>query len=87
MIEIKIPKLGHGSVEAKIVYWHKKAGDRVRAGESVVEIMTEKVNFEIEAPSDGVITEILVPADEFAAEDAVVARIQGTSSLDKGNSQ
>ena len=79
MIEIKIPKLGHGSVEAKVVYWHKKVGDSVRSGESVVEIMTEKVNFEIEAPSDGVITEILVPADEFAAENAVVARIQGTS--------
>jgi len=79
MIEIKIPKLGYGSVEAKVVHWHKKVGDPVRAGDSIVEIMTEKVNFEIEAPSDGVLTEILVPVDEFAAENAVVARIQGSS--------
>ncbi len=83
MIEIKIPELGHGSVEAKVVYWHKKVGDSVRTGENVVEVMTEKVNIEIEAPSDGVVAEILVPVDGFAAADAVVARIQGTSLLTK----
>jgi 2-oxoisovalerate dehydrogenase E1 component len=41
--------------EGKLVRWLKKAGDRVRAKETVVEIETDKAVVEIEAPADGIL--------------------------------
>ena len=74
-IEITIPALCHGSPEVKIVVWHKKVGESVNVGDLLVEVMTEKVNIEIDAPVNGVITAILVPEDGFAAVGAVIARM------------
>ena len=74
-IEITIPDLCHGSPEAKIVVWHKKVGDGVKIGDVLVEVMTEKVNVEIDAPVDGVIIEILLLEEDLAPVGAVIGRI------------
>lgn len=74
-IEITVPDLCHGSPEAKIVVWHKKVGELVKIGDPLVEVMTEKVNIEIDAPVDGVITEILIPEDDMASVGTVIARM------------
>ncbi len=52
-VEIAIPKLGMTMREAKIARWNKKSGDRVEKGEVILVIETEKISYEIEAPSDG----------------------------------
>jgi pyruvate/2-oxoglutarate dehydrogenase complex dihydrolipoamide acyltransferase (E2) component len=41
--------------EATVVLWLKRPGETVRQGEAVAEVETEKVTFEIEAPTDGVL--------------------------------
>ncbi|WP_181444184.1 AAA family ATPase [Pseudoxanthomonas sp. z9] len=57
-VELRVPKLPDGDEEAALATWHKRVGDRVRQGESIVDIETEKVVLEVPAPSDGVLAEI-----------------------------
>jgi len=44
-------------------------------GELLVEVMTDKVNVEVESPASGTLAEILVQADEAAPVGAAIARI------------
>ena len=57
--EIKVPTLGESIVEATIGKWMKQVGDPVAAGESLVDLETDKVNVEIAAEQDGVLEQIL----------------------------
>jgi len=63
-IEILLPKMGESVAEATIIKWLKKEGDSVEADEPIVEIATDKVDSEVPAPEDGVITKILVSEDD-----------------------
>ena len=53
--ELTMPKMGFDMTEGKLAQWLKKVGDPVKRGEPVAEIETDKVNIEVEAPSDGVL--------------------------------
>ncbi|MCW5851493.1 MAG: 2-oxo acid dehydrogenase subunit E2 [Anaerolineae bacterium] len=53
--EIKIPKLGMAMREATVVKWLKADGEAVTQGEPIVEIESEKINFQVEAPASGVL--------------------------------
>ncbi|MCL6633230.1 MAG: 2-oxo acid dehydrogenase subunit E2 [Alicyclobacillus herbarius] len=61
--EVIMPKLGMGMEQGTVVAWQKRVGDPVRKGECVVEIRSEKIEFEVESPVDGVLLDILVPDD------------------------
>lgn len=74
-VEIKVPQLGESIVEATIMRWLKKEGDPVTAGESVVELETDKVNTEIPAEQDGVIGKILHGEGETVNVGEVIATI------------
>lgn len=67
MPPITMPQLGESVTEGTIGRWLKKPGDRVERDESLVEIITDKVNAEIPSPSAGVLERI------SAEEGAVVA--------------
>lgn len=58
--EIKVPQLGESVSEATVAQWLKKVGDAVGADEPIVELETDKVTLEVNAPSAGVITEIKI---------------------------
>lgn len=51
--EILMPKLGATMETGTIVKWLKKEGDRVQAGEPLLEIMTDKITIEVEAAESG----------------------------------
>lgn len=74
-IEVRMPDFGGDAHEATIVAWHRQVRDRVAQGELLVEVMTDKVNIEVEAPVAGVVTAILHAADETVAAGSVIARI------------
>lgn len=57
-VEIVVPQLGESVSEATIAKWHKKAGDPVNVDELVVELETDKVTLEVNAPATGTIGEI-----------------------------
>ena len=73
---IVLPKAGMNMVEATIVAWHKSPGDRVEEGEPIVDIETDKVEMQVEAPVSGVLREVLVSADEDAPVGATLGLIE-----------
>jgi pyruvate dehydrogenase E2 component (dihydrolipoamide acetyltransferase) len=73
---IVLPKAGMNMVEATIVAWHKSPGDSVEEGELIVEIETDKVEMQIEAPVSGVLREVLVGIDEDAPVGATLGLIE-----------
>ena len=52
-VEIIMPKAGMSMEEGTIVKWLKNEGDEIKEGEAIVEILTDKVNMEVEAESSG----------------------------------
>jgi len=50
LIEVKVPQLSESVAEATLLTWHKKAGERVRRDENLVDIETDKVVLETPAP-------------------------------------
>jgi len=57
-VNIEVPPLGESVTEATIAKWHKKAGDAVAMDELLVELETDKVTLEVNAPSSGALKEI-----------------------------
>jgi len=57
---VVVPKSGGvTSTKAIVVRWLKHEGDRVKAGEPLVELETEKVSYELESPFDGTLMQLL----------------------------
>jgi pyruvate/2-oxoglutarate dehydrogenase complex dihydrolipoamide acyltransferase (E2) component len=79
-----MPRLADTLVEGTLARWLKQAGDRVRSGEPLAEIETDKVNTELQAPADGVLSEVLVQAGETVAVGTVIARIGGAPDAGVG---
>jgi 2-oxoglutarate dehydrogenase E2 component (dihydrolipoamide succinyltransferase) len=74
-VEIHVPELGESVTEATVGKWLKEEGDQVSAGEPLVELETDKVNFEIEAEQDGVLQNIAVGEGEDVGVGDVIATI------------
>lgn len=55
---VVVPELGESVVEARVAKWLRKEGDRVAAGEPLVELETEKIDLEVSADSPGVLASI-----------------------------
>lgn len=75
-IDVVLPNLGFGMEEGRLIAWLKKAGERVRKGEPIAEVESDKTTVELEAVVDGVIEAILEPADKMLPVGAILARIR-----------
>lgn len=64
---VVVPALAENFESGTLVAWHKAVGDPVSAGDVLAEIMTDKINLEIECPYDGVMKQLLVQEDEVVA--------------------
>src|SRR6516164_2835744 len=60
-MEFLVPKLSATMESATVLRWLKQAGDRVRMGEPLVELETDKAAIEVEAPAGGTLESILAP--------------------------
>lgn len=74
-IELIMPKMGESIMEATILNWVKKVGDRVEVDETIVEIATDKVDSEIPSPAAGTIVEILYEQESVVAVGLPIAII------------
>ena len=72
---VVMPQLGNEIEEALVDGWMKAEGDKVVAGEALLTVTTPKVTLEVEAPTSGTLTKILVEADELASVGATLAII------------
>ena len=77
---IVVPHLGDSVIEATIIKWTKQQGDTVKLGETVVELETEKANFEVAAEAAGILASIAKKAEE----DVEVGDILGTIEVSVG---
>src|SRR5215217_1773567 len=57
-VEIRVPPLGESLVDAVVGQWLKSEGDSVSRGETLLELETDKVNLEVAATEDGVLTRV-----------------------------
>lgn len=75
-VELLMPKMGESIMEATILNWNKKVGDKVEIDETILEIATDKVDSEIPSPTEGVISEILYEVDAVVEVGKVIAYIE-----------
>ncbi len=73
--EIVMPKLGLTMTEGLINNWLVKEGDTVAAGQPVLEISSEKLTSDVEAPSAGVILKIISQSGDTVPCKKVIAWI------------
>ncbi|HUF46976.1 MAG TPA: 2-oxoglutarate dehydrogenase complex dihydrolipoyllysine-residue succinyltransferase [Vicinamibacterales bacterium] len=77
-IEVVVPEVGESIVEARVSRWLKREGDRVTAGEALVELETDKIDVEVSAPRAGVLARIA----HGEGEDVKIGQVLGT--IDEG---
>ncbi|MDZ5647283.1 2-oxoglutarate dehydrogenase complex dihydrolipoyllysine-residue succinyltransferase [Nitrospirillum sp. BR 11828] len=73
--EILVPTLGESVSEATVARWLKKVGDSVKADETLVELETDKVTLEVNAPASGTLGEILAAEGANVGVSAVLGLI------------
>ena len=79
-MDVLMPQLGETVAEGKITKWFKSPGDAVKNGDNLFEIETDKVSMEVPSITNGVLTEIRVPAGAVVPVGAVVAVIGGAGA-------
>lgn len=73
--EVKVPSLGESVTEATVAQWLKKAGEGVKADEPIVELETDKITLEVNAPANGVLSEIIAEEGSNVEVGALLAKI------------
>jgi pyruvate dehydrogenase E2 component (dihydrolipoamide acetyltransferase) len=77
--DILMPALSPTMEEGKLAKWHVKEGDRVKPGDILAEIETDKATMEFEAVDEGTIDKLLVPEGaEGVKINAPIARLSGS---------
>ena len=75
-VELVMPKMGESIMEATILKWRKKAGDRIELDEPVLDIATDKVDSEVPSPVAGILVEILFQENDVVPINKVIAVIE-----------
>lgn len=73
--KVVMPKLSLTMKTGSVGRWYKREGENVEKDEPIVEIISEKATYDLEAPASGVLRKILVREGEEAPVDAVIAII------------
>jgi pyruvate dehydrogenase E2 component (dihydrolipoamide acetyltransferase) len=72
---IRMPKMSDTMTEGVIAAWHKKVGDKVKSGELLAEVETDKATMELESYEDGTLLYIGIEAGQSVPVDGVIAII------------
>ena len=75
--EIKVPTLGESVSEATVAKWFKSVGEAVNQDEPLVELETDKVTLEVNAPLAGVLVEIVADVDTDVEVGALLGKLDG----------
>lgn len=79
MIEFRMPSLGADMEAGTLIEWKKKPGDRVKRGDCIAEVETQKGLIEIEVFDEGIIDEILIPEGTKVPVGTIMAMINPSS--------
>jgi 2-oxoglutarate dehydrogenase E1 component len=89
-VQITMPEMGESVTEGIVLEWHVAEGDAVKEGDTVVEVSTDKVDAEVPAPADGVITKLIAAVDDEVPVGSPLAEMEagadggGDSGQDQG---
>jgi 2-oxoglutarate dehydrogenase E1 component len=75
-VQITMPEMGESVTEGVVLEWHVAEGDTVSEGDTVVEVSTDKVDAEVPAPMDGVITKLIAQVDDEVPVGAPLAEME-----------
>ncbi|MFN9862793.1 MAG: dihydrolipoamide acetyltransferase family protein [Bacteroidota bacterium] len=75
-VELIMPKMGESIMEATILNWLKKPGDKIEQDESVLEVATDKVDTEVPSTHAGVLKEVLAKEGEVVKVGKAIAVIE-----------
>ncbi len=70
---VRMPKLSDTMTDGVIAKWHKKVGDKVKSGELLADIETDKATMEFESFQDGVLLHIGVQEKQAVPVDSIIA--------------
>jgi multifunctional 2-oxoglutarate metabolism enzyme len=87
-VQIPMPEMGESVTEGIVLEWHVAEGDAVKEGDTIVEVSTDKVDAEVPAPMDGVITKIVAQVDDEVPVGAPLAEMEagsGDAGQDEGD--
>ena len=79
--EVKVPAFPESVTDGTIVAWHKQPGDPVEQEEVIADVETDKVVFEIPAPCNGVVSELLETEGAVVTAQQVIAKIDESASV------
>jgi 2-oxoglutarate dehydrogenase E2 component (dihydrolipoamide succinyltransferase) len=83
-IELIMPKMGESIMEATILTWLKKPGDKIEQDEAVLEVATDKVDTEVPSTHAGVLKEILAKEGEVVKVGKPIAIITTEAAANNG---
>ena len=76
MIDVHIPKMGMSTVEVDVIAVHVSVGETVEPSTILIEVESEKANFEVEAGHAGIVREVLVAEGDEASVGDVIVRLE-----------
>lgn len=80
LMQIVVPPLGESVTEATVAKWHKAVGEAVGMDELLVELETDKVTLEVNAPAAGMISEVAVREGASVSVGAILGQIDPSLS-------
>jgi multifunctional 2-oxoglutarate metabolism enzyme len=84
-VQIAMPEMGESVTEGIVLEWHVAEGDFVSEGDTVVEVSTDKVDAEVPAPMDGVITKLVAAVDDEVPVGAPLAEMEAGGGTAEGS--
>src|SRR5437667_241585 len=70
---VRMPRLSDTMTEGVVAKWHKKVGDKVKSGDLLADIQTDKATMEFESFQDGVLIHIGVEEGKSVPVDGLIA--------------
>jgi len=84
LVRVSLPEMGESVTEGSIVEWRVKPGQWIDAGETLVDITTDKVDVEVPAPASGVVKNVAVAEGATVNVGALLAEIDTAAAKPDG---
>jgi pyruvate/2-oxoglutarate dehydrogenase complex dihydrolipoamide acyltransferase (E2) component len=75
IVKVLVPQYGMAADKVEVVKWYKKEGEKVEKDESLVQVITAKINSDIPAPESGTLVKIYAKEGESIEAGKVIAEI------------
>jgi pyruvate dehydrogenase E2 component (dihydrolipoyllysine-residue acetyltransferase) len=77
-IEVTMPRLSDTMEQGTVVKWNVKEGDKVKSGDVIADIETDKATMELQSYDDGTVAKLAVPEGQTVKVGSVILVLAGT---------